>query len=259
MPNKNQNNIAAATQMQDSQTTRLIWTDKMLEDYVDICVSGIYAGNRPWTHFNKVGWKNVVNKFSEKIGKEFNYKQLKNKWDSLKKDWNIWTKLVGKETGLGWDPVKKTVDATYEWWAKKLQEIPEAAKFRNAGLAHIFKLDIMFRGITEIGEGAWAPSSRLGFEDAIRFDQYNDVLLELEEVDDSDDEPGDIQSNLDTQMKENKHVSPAVQDRKRKKGIQIFDQHFTRHPITTSSSDKPGRSIDEVMAVARELAEIEND
>ncbi|KAG2667377.1 hypothetical protein I3760_15G111300, partial [Carya illinoinensis] len=237
----------------------------MLEDYVDICVSEIYAGNRPGTHFNKVGWKNVVNKFSEKVGKEFNYKQLKNKWDSLKKDWNIWTKLVGKETGLGWDPVKKTVDATDEWWAKKLQEIPEAAKFRNAGLAHISKLDIMFRGITATGEGAWAPSSGLGLEDAIRFDQYNDVLLELEEIDDSDDEPGDIQSNLDTQTKENKHVSPAVQDRKRKKGTQIFDQHFTRlcdvleKRITTSSSDKPGRSIDEVMAVARELVEIEND
>ncbi|KAG6628872.1 hypothetical protein CIPAW_14G042800 [Carya illinoinensis] len=126
-------------------------------------------------------------------------------------------KLVGKETGLGWDPVKKIVDATDEWWAKKLQEISEAAKFRNAGLAHISKLDIMFRGITATGEGAWAPSSGLGFENAIRFDQYNDVLLELEEIDDSDDEPGDIQTNLDTQTKENKHVSPAVQDRKRKK------------------------------------------
>ncbi|XP_042960172.1 uncharacterized protein LOC122295163 [Carya illinoinensis] len=43
-------------------------------------------------------------------------------------------KLVGKETGLGWDPVKKIVDATDEWWAKKLQEISEAAKFRNADM-----------------------------------------------------------------------------------------------------------------------------
>ncbi|KAG6700996.1 hypothetical protein I3842_08G142000 [Carya illinoinensis] len=126
-----------------------------------------YASNRPGTHFNKIGWKNVVNKFSEKIGKEFCYKQLKNKWDSLKKDWNSWTKLVGKETGLGWDPVKKTIDATDEWWEKKLQEIPEADKFRNAGLAHISKLDIMFRGITAIGEEAWAPSFGLGFEDVL--------------------------------------------------------------------------------------------
>ncbi|KAG2686068.1 hypothetical protein I3843_10G150700 [Carya illinoinensis] len=51
----------------------------MLEDYLDICVNEIYAGNVPGTHFNKIGWKNVVNKFSEKVDKEFNYKQLKNK------------------------------------------------------------------------------------------------------------------------------------------------------------------------------------
>ncbi|KAG6645090.1 hypothetical protein CIPAW_08G099200, partial [Carya illinoinensis] len=185
---------------------RLIWTNKMLEDYVDICVSEIYAGNRPRTHFNKIGWKNVVNKLSEKIGEEFCYKQLKNKWDSLKKDWNIWTKLVGKEIGLGWDP------------DKKLQEIPEAAKFQNAGLAHISKLDIMFRGITATGEGAWAPSFGLGFEDAVRFDQDNDVMLDVEEIDDSDDEPGDIHVDLDTQTKESKQATLTIQDRKRKKG-----------------------------------------
>ncbi|KAG6644919.1 hypothetical protein CIPAW_08G085800 [Carya illinoinensis] len=228
----------------------------MLEDYVDICVCEIYAGNRLGTHFNKIGWKNVVNKFSEKIGKEFCYKQLKNKWDSLKNDWNIWTKLVGNETGLGWDPVKKTIDGTDEWWEKELQ---------NAGLAHISKLDIMFRGITATGEGAWALSFGLNFEDAVRFDQDNDVMLDVEETDDSDDEPGDIHADLDTQTKESKRATPTIQDRKRKKGIQIFDQHFTRlcdvleKRVTTSFSNKPGRSIDEVMAVVRKLAEIEND
>ncbi|KAG7995360.1 hypothetical protein I3843_01G104800 [Carya illinoinensis] len=142
----------------------------MLEDYVDICISETYAGYRLGTHFNNVGWENVINK-----------------------------------------------RATDEWWAKQLQEIIEAAKFQIAGLAHISKLDIMFRGIIAIGEGAWATSSGLGFEDAIRCDQYNNVLLELEEIDDLDDEPGDIQTNLGTQTKENKHVSPAVQDRKMKK------------------------------------------
>ncbi|KAG6675524.1 hypothetical protein I3842_15G107500 [Carya illinoinensis] len=224
----------------------------MLEGYVNIYVSEIYA-------------ENVVNKFSKKIGKEFCYKQLKNKCDSFKNDWNIWTKLVGKETGLGWDLVKKTIDATDEWWEKKLQEIPEAAKFQNAGLAHISKLDIMFRGITAIGEGAWAPSFGLGFEDIVRFDQDNDVMLDIEEIDDSDDELGDIHADLDTQMKESKWATLAIQDRKRKKGIRIFDQHFTclsdvlEKRVTTSSSDKPGCSIDEVMAVVRELAEIEHN
>ncbi|KAG7990297.1 hypothetical protein I3843_02G019200 [Carya illinoinensis] len=133
----------------------------MLEDYVDIFVSEIYAGNHPRTHFNKIGWKIIC------------YKQLKNKWDSLKNDWNIWTKFVGRETSFGWDSVKKTIEAMDEWWGKKsykYYEIQEAAKFCNAGLAHIFELDIMFRGIIATGEGAWAPSFGLNFEDIIRFD-----------------------------------------------------------------------------------------
>jgi hypothetical protein len=67
------------------------------------------------------GWKNVIDKFSEKIGKQYCYKQLKNKWDSLKKEWNIWKRLIGKETGLGWDPMKKTIDVPDDWWKKKLR------------------------------------------------------------------------------------------------------------------------------------------
>jgi hypothetical protein len=54
----------------------------------------------------------------KKTGKQYCYKQLKNKWDSLKKEWNIWRRLIGKETGLGWDPVKKTIYAPDDWWEK---------------------------------------------------------------------------------------------------------------------------------------------
>jgi hypothetical protein len=61
----------------------------MLEDYLDICITKIHAGNRPRTHFNKTRWTNVINKFNEKTGKQYCYRQLKNKCDSLKKEWNI--------------------------------------------------------------------------------------------------------------------------------------------------------------------------
>ena len=42
----------------------------------------------------------MVNGTPRDLGRH-NYKQMKNKWDLLRKEWQLWAKLVGKETGLG--------------------------------------------------------------------------------------------------------------------------------------------------------------
>jgi hypothetical protein len=78
-----QSNVAVATT--NTQIKKVVWTEKMLEDYLDICITEIHACNCPKTHFNRNGWKNVIDKFSEKTIKQYCYKQLKNKWDNLKK------------------------------------------------------------------------------------------------------------------------------------------------------------------------------
>ncbi|XP_061342504.1 uncharacterized protein LOC133288704 [Gastrolobium bilobum] len=98
------------------------WTDTNTETFLKICVEEIEAGNRPHTHFNKDGWNNLMNKFNSRIGKNYDKKQLKNKWDSLKQEFGLWAKLVEKETGLIWDPVKNTVVASAEWWETKGKE-----------------------------------------------------------------------------------------------------------------------------------------
>jgi hypothetical protein len=82
MSKKCQSNVAATA---NTQINKVIWNEKMLEDYLDICIIEIHAGNRPGIHFYKTGWKNVIDKFNEKTGKQYYYKQLKNKYDSLKK------------------------------------------------------------------------------------------------------------------------------------------------------------------------------
>ncbi|XP_021806969.1 L10-interacting MYB domain-containing protein-like [Prunus avium] len=134
------------------------WDDEALDAFIKICVVETIAGNRLGGHFSKQGWKNVIKKFSELTQRTYTQKQLKNKWTGLKKDWQLWTSLVGKETGLGWDPVKKTINASNEWWDKKVKETPEAAKFRTCGLKHADQLDILFKDIAVTGDGAWAPS-----------------------------------------------------------------------------------------------------
>jgi hypothetical protein len=38
--------------------------------------------------------------------------------DSFRKKWRAFNNLF-KETGMGWDKIKNTVDAPDEWWEKK--------------------------------------------------------------------------------------------------------------------------------------------
>ncbi|PPE01086.1 hypothetical protein GOBAR_DD01897 [Gossypium barbadense] len=77
------------------------------------------------------------------------------------KEWKAWKKLKGEDTGLGWNPIKITVDASDDWWESRLQVVPEAQKFRTSGTDLEFegKLDQMFMGIVATSDKAWAPSS----------------------------------------------------------------------------------------------------
>ncbi|KAL3537220.1 hypothetical protein ACH5RR_000586, partial [Cinchona calisaya] len=70
------------------------WDPKTYEDFIDICVKEVQGGNRPTTHFNRIRWKHVIDNFVKKTGKIYDYKQLKNKWDAMKKEWQLWNKLI---------------------------------------------------------------------------------------------------------------------------------------------------------------------
>ncbi|KAL6189239.1 hypothetical protein ACLB2K_040628 [Fragaria x ananassa] len=55
--------------------------------------------------------------------------------DSLKNDWKLWSSLLYQDTGIGWDLVKKIVDASVEWWTSKIKSNPEYRKFRDVGIS----------------------------------------------------------------------------------------------------------------------------
>ncbi|KAL4610421.1 hypothetical protein ACB092_08G048500 [Castanea dentata] len=142
-------------QSQNSSNVRL---SRVTTIFCEACVDEVFKGNRPNTHFSKKGWANIIATFEKKTEKEYPRAKYKHKWDSLKKDWVLWNKLKGSETGLGWDATKGTIATTNEWWERKLM-IPKAAKFREKGLENVDLLDIMFKDIAATGDLAWAPTS----------------------------------------------------------------------------------------------------
>jgi hypothetical protein len=96
------------------------WDAAHLRLFCQLCASEVLAGHRPLGHLNKVGWKNVENKFAEQSGKKLEHLQFKNKWDALKRSYTIFVELKNEATGLGWNEMRQTVDCDDKWWDEHL-------------------------------------------------------------------------------------------------------------------------------------------
>ncbi|KAF7826541.1 putative nuclease HARBI1 isoform X1 [Senna tora] len=69
----------------------------------------------------------------------------------------MWTKLIGKETVLGWDPEKKTVKASNQWWTSKAKENPEYLKFKHEDPKFWNLLETCYKGMIATGYDALSP------------------------------------------------------------------------------------------------------
>uniref|UniRef100_A0A2N9GD09 Myb/SANT-like domain-containing protein n=1 Tax=Fagus sylvatica TaxID=28930 RepID=A0A2N9GD09_FAGSY len=202
---------------QNNSNVRAQWTPQQITIFCEACVDEVFKGNRPTTHFNKPGWRNIEANFKKNTGKEYPRIKFKHKWDTLKKDWVAWNKLKGSETGLGWDATKGTITATDEWWERKLTEVPEAAKFRERGLDNADLLDIMFKDTAATGNLAWAPSSGVLPSDLETPEEgLGDASGDLSSPDDDEVETPSL--TQPTQDKGKKRVSISSLHGKRKKG-----------------------------------------
>ncbi|KAI3771087.1 hypothetical protein L6452_02241 [Arctium lappa] len=97
------------------------------------------------------------------------------------------------ESGIGWDPVRKTLNATDEWWDEKIKGNKDIAKFRDLNL-EIFQLyyEPLFRDSVAVGDRTKAPidfqnnSGPINVQD----EEVNEGKGDSDEVHlDEDDEP----------------------------------------------------------------------
>jgi hypothetical protein len=94
------------------------WTDENTRIVVELFVKQVRAGNMPSTHLTPNAYDEVGKEFLMRTGLEYTQKQVRNKWDKLKREYNTFKKLKLRETGGGWDFEKNTVKQDNEWWKK---------------------------------------------------------------------------------------------------------------------------------------------
>ena len=109
------------------KSPKATWDIQLTEHFIRACL--VQVGNeRQGTSFTKKGWIAIVKQFHEESGKNYDRTQLKNRYDNLRKEWRIWYKIYGKESGVGWDNVKHNFDASDEWWENKIMVCNETSE-----------------------------------------------------------------------------------------------------------------------------------
>ncbi|KAG8044150.1 hypothetical protein GUJ93_ZPchr0043g16398 [Zizania palustris] len=143
----------------DEQGDQMEWTDAYMTLFCELMVEQVKKGNRPNTSLNTVGYKEVSHRFFQMTGIELSKLQIKNKWDKLKIDWNVWNKLMRSQTGTGWNNEKRVIDMPNEWWKKAKKDIPGCGKFRKKAIQNEELLREMFVGIINNEDDHWNPMS----------------------------------------------------------------------------------------------------
>lgn len=262
----------------DNEKELANWGDDLVKVFCDLCIKNIEAGNRPSTHFNSEGWASMVEEFSKLTGKLYTKVQLKNKWDALKGDWKLWKQLKGKQTDLAWDPVKKTIQASSEWWAKRLEALPpKAKKFRKKGIPPEFEatLDRMYMKTVAIEQLTWITGS--GEQES-----YNSPMDDVNIIASGDDSSEDIKENntndnivplekstttMDITPKTPSYVKSKVKKRKEIDGVEKLSKQIDRlceavESRSSSTSKRPNSAdsgITSVMELLDALPDIQAD
>ncbi|GJV97413.1 Myb/SANT-like domain-containing protein [Tanacetum coccineum] len=154
-------------------------------------------------------WVELQPKFATLYNRTFaSEKALKNKFDGMKRDYNLWKSLKNGETGLGWNASAQKLDCADEWWKMKIKEDPNFKKpqKKQPSLELQYAWDQLFGDAITGGEDC--------ISSAMNTKAFQEVHNENEEDEDveSDDDLDDTQEGTQVdnfEMEELQNTEPS--------------------------------------------------
>ena len=106
---------------QNSENTRANWTDPIYrKGFIDLCLQEVNNGYRSGGTLKPCAWNRIAEGLEKLTSKRFTQKQLKNGWDYMKKQYQVWIKLIST-TRHGYNAMTNTIDWPTERWEEYLK------------------------------------------------------------------------------------------------------------------------------------------
>ncbi|KAJ8433897.1 hypothetical protein Cgig2_004619 [Carnegiea gigantea] len=107
-----------------------------------------------------IKWREIEKEVTQRIGHQCATNCCKHKYDAIRRDWRAWKHLRSRKTGLGWDPISGKIEASAEWWDKKINENQYVKKFRDKGVSSLLKekWEYIYGGTYATGENVYVPA-----------------------------------------------------------------------------------------------------
>ncbi|CAL5409828.1 unnamed protein product [Camellia sinensis] len=210
-----------------------------LEKSSSLIANEITKGNRPFLVLSQAGYKSLARKFEKKTGRQHGLKQLKNKYMSLKKEWNAWRKLMDSSrgvSGIDFDSKTGMFQASDEWWDKMESTNKACAKFKKKILEHRELMETVFTGASATGKHHWTPGEKF-------------------------DEPADISSDFVDSLGAQPFVDPIptrAQDVDSDSSLELVATVKEKRKRTPSSCGKSKKATTRAVVIAESMNNLTN-
>ncbi|KAL0733063.1 hypothetical protein Bca4012_009273 [Brassica carinata] len=133
----------ASNQEESQETDKLQWSDEMTRFLLELIT----------LRESKTFSKNLKNSFQlRSIGTK-----VKNRLDTLKKQYEIYRRITFGSTGLGFNSRTRSIDAPEHWWKDKIKVHVKPSLICAYPEVFIPLLDVVFRDETVVVEESWQP------------------------------------------------------------------------------------------------------
>ncbi|CAL5367080.1 unnamed protein product [Camellia sinensis] len=115
-----------------------------------------------WIFLELVIKEAVCKSFQKCTNKVHDVKQLQNKYALLKKDWQLWSKLMDNRhgpTGISYNEATGLIQASDDWWAHYEKVDKNAIKFKTKSLEHMDLMRRVYEGAMATRKYAWTPGA----------------------------------------------------------------------------------------------------